>query len=144
MVADLYDNLDDTRRNFSHKVNYDEVLSARVQSVLTKLPRIGHNRAAPIMDSLRDMRYQGSPTSIFPLFARWRSSLTQGQPSVLADALRVEAQRCFRLASGIASFELADEIEAIGHAFESEARELESGRTAPAAEPFADELAAAD
>src|SRR2546430_11985536 len=81
MVADLYDNLDDTRRNFSHKVNYDEVLFVRVQSVLTKLPRIGHNRAAPIMDSLWDMRYQGSPTSIFPLFARWRSSLPQGQQS---------------------------------------------------------------
>ena len=96
------------------------------------------------MDSLRDMRYQGSPTSIFPLFARWRSSLPQGQPPVLADALRVEAQRCFRLARGIASFELADELEAIGHAFESEARELESGQTAPAAEVFADELAAAD
>jgi len=144
MVADLYDNLDDTRRDFSHKVNCDEVLSARVQSVLTKLPRIGHNRAAPIMDSLRDMRYQGSLTSIFPLFARWRSSLPQGQPPIVADALRVEAQRCFRLARGIASFELADELEAIGHAFESEAKELESGQTAAAAEPFADELAAAE
>ena len=90
------------------------------------------------------MRYQGSPpTSIFPLFARWRSSLPQGRPPVLADALRVEAQRCFRLARGIASFELADELEAIGHAFENEAKELECGRTAPA-EVFADERAAAD
>ena len=113
--------------------------------MLTKLPRIGHNRADPIVDSLRGMRYQGSPpTSIFPLFARWRSSLPQGQPPVLADVLRVEAQRCFRLASGIASFELADELEAIGHAFESEAKELESSQTAAAAEPFADELAAAE
>jgi hypothetical protein len=112
--------------------------------VLTKLPRIGHNRAAPTMNNLRDMRYQGSPTSIFPLFARWRSSLPQSQPPILADALRVEAQRCFRLARGIASFELADELEAIGHAFESEAKEIESGRTAPADEFFADELAAAE
>ena len=97
------------------------------------------------MDKLRGMRYERSPpTSIFPLFARWRSSLPQGQPPVLADALRVEAQRCFRLARGIASFELADELEAIGHEFESEAKELESGRTAPATEAFADELAAAE
>jgi hypothetical protein len=125
-------------------VNCDAVLFARLQSVLTKLPRIGHNRAAPIVDNLRDMRYQGSPTSIFPLFARWRSSLPRGQPPILADALRVEAQRCFRLARGIASFELADELEAIGHAFENEAKELESGETASAGEPFADELAAAE
>jgi hypothetical protein len=125
-------------------VNCDAVLFARLQSVLTKLPRIGHNRAAPIMDNLRDMRYQGSPTSIVPLFARWRSSLPQGQPPILADALRVEAQRCFRLAHGIASFELADELEAIGQAFENEAKELESGQKPLAAEPFADELVAAD
>jgi hypothetical protein len=90
------------------------------------------------------MRYQGSPpSSIFPLFARWRSSLPQGQPPAMADALRVEAQRCFRLARGIASFELADELEAIGHAFESEAKEVESVQTTPA-DTFADELAAAD
>ena len=49
------------------------------------------------------MRYQGSPTSIFPLLARWRSSLPQGRPPIVADALRIEAQRCFRLARGIAS-----------------------------------------
>jgi hypothetical protein len=109
------------------------------------LPRIGHNHSGPIMDNLRGMRYERSPpTSLFPLFVRWRSSLPQGQPPVLADALRVEAQRCFRLARGIASFELADELEAIGHEFESEAKELESGRTAPASEAFADELAAAE
>jgi hypothetical protein len=91
------------------------------------------------------MRYQGSPpSSIFPLFARWRSSLRQCQPPLLADALRVEAQRCFRLASGIASFDLADELEAIGYAFESEAEELESGQTVTANEAFADELAAAE
>jgi hypothetical protein len=91
------------------------------------------------------MRYQGSPpNSIFPLLVRWRSSLPQHRSPLLADALRVEAQRCFRLARGIASFELADELEAIGHAFESEAVELESGQTTPAAAAFADELAAAE
>jgi hypothetical protein len=91
------------------------------------------------------MRYQGSPpNSIFPLLVRWRSSLPQGQPPFLADALRVEAQRCFRLARGIASFELADELEAIGHAFESEAEQLESRQAACAGEPFQDELAAAE
>jgi hypothetical protein len=40
--------------------------------------------------------------------------------------LRSEAERCFRLAQGVASFELADELEAIGRAFESEAEELEA------------------
>ena len=91
------------------------------------------------------MRYQGSPpNSIFPLLVRWRSSLPQHQPPVLADALRVEAQRCFRLARGIASFELADELEAIGQAFESEAEQLESCQPASAGDAFQDELAAAE
>lgn len=42
-------------------------------------------------------------------------------PSQRARALRIEAERCFRLAQGIGSFELADELEALGHAFEAEA-----------------------
>ena len=62
----------------------------------------------------------------------------------MADALRVEAQRCFRLARGIASYELADELEAIGHAFESEAKAVEFVQAPTAPAPFADELAAAD
>jgi hypothetical protein len=37
--------------------------------------------------------------------------------SQLADALRSEAERCFRLAQCITSFELAHELEAIGYAF---------------------------
>jgi hypothetical protein len=91
------------------------------------------------------MKYQGSRSnSIFPLLVRWRSSLPQHRPPVLADALRVEAQRCFRLARGIASFELADELEAIGQAFESEAAELESHLAASADDAFQDELAAAE
>jgi hypothetical protein len=91
------------------------------------------------------MRYQPpTPASIVPLLARWRSSLPQEQPPLLAQALRDEARRCFRLARGIASFELADELEAIGRAFESEAEKLEAGCLSPREEPFADELAAAD
>jgi len=72
------------------------------------------------------MRYpEAEPSSISPLLTRWRSSLDE-EPPRLANALRSEAQRCFRLARGIASFELADELEAIGRAFESEAKELET------------------
>jgi hypothetical protein len=66
----------------------------------------------------------GESRSIFPLLTRWRSSLDAELPG-LAGALRSEAGRCFRLAQGIASFQLANELEAIGRAFESEAEELE-------------------
>ena len=102
-----------------------------------KMPWIGHNLAGRSWDIFRLMKYHGSPASIFPLLARWRSSLPQSQPPVMADALRVEARRCFRLARGIASFELADELEAIGHAFENEAaaypRSLRSALNRPGA-----------
>ena len=40
--------------------------------------------------------------------------------------LRAESARCFRLASGPASLRLADELEALGRAFEQEAREVEA------------------
>jgi hypothetical protein len=40
--------------------------------------------------------------------------------------LRAQADRCFRLAQGMATLELFDELEAIGRAFESEAAQLES------------------
>ncbi len=40
--------------------------------------------------------------------------------------LRAEAARCFRLARGAASSRLADELEALGRAFEREAREVEA------------------
>jgi hypothetical protein len=66
----------------------------------------------------------GESRSIFLLLTRWRSSLDAELPG-LADALRSEAERCFRLAQGFTSFELANELEAIGRAFESEAEELE-------------------
>jgi|GEM_PF-2682907 UDP-N-acetylmuramoylalanine-D-glutamate ligase len=41
--------------------------------------------------------------------------------------LRAQADRCFRLAQGMASLELFDELEAIGRAFEREAARLEKG-----------------
>jgi hypothetical protein len=46
----------------------------------------------------------------------------------MSDALylRVEAARCFRLARGPASLRLADELDALGRAFEQEAREVEA------------------
>ena len=40
--------------------------------------------------------------------------------------LRVQAERCFRLARGPASSRLADELEALGRAFEREARKAEA------------------
>jgi hypothetical protein len=71
------------------------------------------------------MTYPSKPSSAIPLLTRWRSSLDEAPPR-FADTLRSEAARCFRLAQGIASFELADELEAIGRAFESEAEGLEA------------------
>jgi hypothetical protein len=43
-----------------------------------------------------------------------------------ATRLRVQAERCFRLARGPASPRLSDELEALGRAFEREAREVEA------------------
>jgi hypothetical protein len=81
------------------------------------------------------MGYPGSrPSSIVPLLTRWRLSLDDDPPR-LADALRSEAERCFRLAQGIASFELADELEAIGRAFESEAEDLQAAAKPPGSAP---------
>jgi len=42
-----------------------------------------------------------------------------------AEYLRVEAGRCFRLARGLSGPRLADELMALGRAFEREAREIE-------------------
>jgi hypothetical protein len=44
-----------------------------------------------------------------------------------ARRLRNEAERCFRLAQGIAGVQLADELEAIGAALEREAALIERG-----------------
>ena len=113
---------------------------------LEKMPRIGHSRSRPIPCTFDSMMHQGStvPASILSLLARWRLSVPEQRPALLAQALRVEAQRCFRLARGVVSFELADELEAIGRAFESEAGELESRHIPAGNEPLADGLAAAD
>jgi hypothetical protein len=50
-----------------------------------------------------------------------------------AKYLHIQAERCFRLASGPVSIRLADELEALGRAFKREARELElaNGRRHP-------------
>jgi hypothetical protein len=47
--------------------------------------------------------------------------------------LHVQAERCFRLARGPSGPRLADELEALGRAFQREARELElpNGRHDP-------------
>ena len=42
-----------------------------------------------------------------------------------AQRLRLEAERCYRLAQGIADARLCDELEAIGLQFEREAAALE-------------------
>ena len=42
-----------------------------------------------------------------------------------ATRLHVQAEQCFRLARGPASLRLAGELEALGRAFEQEAREVE-------------------
>jgi hypothetical protein len=42
-----------------------------------------------------------------------------------ARRLRREAERCYRLAHGIADAKLSDELEAIGHEFDREAEQIE-------------------
>jgi hypothetical protein len=71
------------------------------------------------------MTYSSTPSSVVPLLTR-RPSALDGEPSRSSDALRGEAERCFRLAQGIASFELADELEDIGRALEREAEEVDA------------------
>jgi hypothetical protein len=61
--------------------------------------------------------------SIILLMTRWRSLLDQGPPRRITE-LRIEAQRCFRLAQSIVSFEVAEELESIGRSLELEAKEL--------------------
>ena len=52
--------------------------------------------------------------------------------------LHIQAERCFRLARGSSGPRLADELEALGRAFEREARELELpiGRLDPGSNPM--------
>jgi hypothetical protein len=48
-----------------------------------------------------------------------------------ATYLRVESARCFRLARGPAGPRLADELEALGRAFNKEAKEVEASTREP-------------
>ena len=61
--------------------------------------------------------------SIILLMTRWRLLIDQGRPCQITE-LRIEAQRCFRLAQSIVSFEVAEELEAIGCSLELEAKEM--------------------
>jgi hypothetical protein len=61
--------------------------------------------------------------SIILLLTRWRSLVAEDSPHRVKE-LRIDAQRCFRLAQSTASFELAEELEAVGRDFEREARDL--------------------
>jgi hypothetical protein len=54
---------------------------------------------------------------------RQEASAAEGRPN--SHQLRITAARCFRLAQGPASRRLADELEAIGRAFEQEAQTIE-------------------
>ena len=88
------------------------------------LPRTGHNPGEAGAATVPAMRYhEPQPPSILPLLSRWRSTLPD-EPGALVRALHAEALRCFRLAQGIASSELADELQAIGRAFAREAAAL--------------------
>ena len=81
--------------------------------------------------------------SLYPAMEDFKFDFVTGKGGG-AQSLRIEAQRCFRLARGIASFELADELEAIGRAFDSEAAELETRRVPAPEDSVTDERAAAD
>src|ERR1700675_5033171 len=61
--------------------------------------------------------------SVILLMPRCGVLIDRGPPRRSTE-LRVEAPRCFRLAQSIASFELAEELEAIGCSLELEAKEL--------------------
>jgi hypothetical protein len=70
------------------------------------------------------MAFKASDTaSVILLMTRWRALIDQGPRRQITE-LRVEAQRSFRLAQSIASFELAEELEAIGCSLELEGKEL--------------------
>lgn len=91
------------------------------------------------------MMFPGSPTlsGLLPLTGR-RFAQAEDR-SQQARALQVEAERCFRLALGSGSFELADELEALGRTFEAEAAELAAGMyPTPRFLGAAQELAAAE
>ena len=70
------------------------------------------------------MRLSGpQPRFSFGVPARERHSTGEDRLQQARD-LRVDAARCFRLAQGIAGYELAEELEALGRTFEIEAASL--------------------
>ena len=92
------------------------------------------------------MMFPGSSSAfaLLPLTAR-RYARAEEDKSRRARALQIEAERCFRLALGSGSLELADELEALGRAFEAEAEELAAGmQPAPRFWRAIGELAAAE
>ena len=58
--------------------------------------------------------------SIILLLTRWRLLVAPHR----VKELRIDAQRCFRLAQSAASFDLVEELEAVGRDFEKEAQDL--------------------
>ena len=72
------------------------------------------------------MKFPGSLPLAVSLVPYARFAMVVEEPSRRARALRVEAERCFRLAQGMVTYELADELEALGRVFESEAEQLAS------------------
>jgi hypothetical protein len=74
------------------------------------------------------LMYTSSETaSTILLLTRWRLLVAE-DPLHRVKELHVDAQRCRRLAQSIASFELAEELEAIGRDFEREAQDLAARR----------------
>jgi hypothetical protein len=69
--------------------------------------------------------------SIILLLTRWRLLAAQN-PSHRVKELSIEAQRCSRLAKGIANVALAEELEAIGRAFNKEAGDFAGSMQAAA------------
>lgn len=55
------------------------------------------------------------------IFADYRE-----MPMTQAEQLRIDAERCFRLAQGIAEAKVCDELEKMGREFEREAEQLEA------------------
>lgn len=65
------------------------------------------------------------PPAIIDLTPERPPSLPAAEQGVGPEDLRASAETCFRLAQGAVSLSLAEELEALGRAFEREAEELE-------------------
>lgn len=67
------------------------------------------------------MTFTSETASAIVLLTRWRSLCADPR---LRRELELEAQRCFRLAQSATSFELAEELAAIGGDFKKEAEDM--------------------